>query len=237
MKKKLISLLLLSFVWVFALCACGSRQAEVEQTPAVPVETTAPTPEPTESPMSVSTPAPTLEPTTEPTLEPTPEPAVEPTAEPISEPTIAPSKGPIVAPKPAPSEVLAPKENTEPVTSAAVDQTPETDPAVQESRGVISGDVTGQTSDDTGEIPYTFDESLFAEGFDPNDLSKSPVTLNPVINYWDFDGHLKAYNDGMDYQYREWCEKNMDWVNQYIASHVGCTLEKYLECNCKYDKD
>lgn len=244
MRKKLISVLLLSFVWVFALCACGSRQAEVGQTPAVPVETTAPTPEPTESPIPVSTPAPALEPTTEPTPEPTPKPVVEPTAE---EPTIAPSTEPVVAPKPAPSEIPEPKGSTEPVTSS-VDQIPEFDLATQEPSGVIGDGVTGIDPNDPYygmpgyEGPREGYAYSFMMGYYKVDEARQQTeqafqdAANRGVDYWDWEGHAKAANEGFDYRYGEWVKNNMDWVNQYISKNEGCTLEEYLRQNCKYDE-
>ena len=236
MEKKLISLLLLSFVWIFALCACGNRQAEVEQTPAVPVESTAPAPEPTTEPTAELTP----EPTKEPTVEPTPEPTVEPAPELIQEPA--------EVSKSASAEVPESKVNTEPVTSSA-NQIPEFDLAVQEPSGVTGDDVTGIDPSDPYygyagyEGPkegYVFVPNLGYREKSVNDemLSNLHNAATGEINYFDYKGHQQAYYDlgkpNGPIDYEAWCVDHMDYVNG-ICSEWGITFEKYMEYNHNLD--
>ena len=88
MKLRLTLAILLAFLLLLGLTACGNGTKGLPETPPpvteVPTPSPTPKPTPTPQPTPEPTPTPTPEPTPTPTLEPTPEPSSEPTPEPIT---------------------------------------------------------------------------------------------------------------------------------------------------------
>ena len=147
----------------------------------------------------------------------------------------------MVAPKPAPSEIPEPKGNTEPVTSSA-EQIPEFDLAAQEPSGVIGDGVTGIDPNDPyyGMPGYEGPREGYAYSFMmgyykvEDAVNQTEQAFHEAaeagVDYWDWEGHSLAAQEGLDGRFDEWVKDNMDYVNDYCRRNE-CTYEQYCASN------